>query len=152
MFNLLYWRDFEWISFWCSALKVDEWNWFRCNASPSLHGIKTKLHGFFKNISSLIFFNSGYALWSVRFRIWLLEPMNIFLDILVGFRERGISPSQRLYLHRTAQQRKTRIYIHASGGIRTYGERSKVARVLDRAATGTGWSKIYIWNIFLSSE
>jgi len=38
----------------------------------------------------------------------------------VGLLGRGISPSQGHYLHRTAQQRKTRTHIHASSGIRTH--------------------------------
>jgi hypothetical protein len=37
---------------------------------------------------------------------------------LVGLLGRGISPTQGLYLHRTAQHRKTRTHIHASSGIR----------------------------------
>jgi len=41
------------------------------------------------------------------------------LDILVGLLGRGIGPSQGLYLHRTAQHRKTLTYIHTSSGIRT---------------------------------
>jgi hypothetical protein len=38
---------------------------------------------------------------------------------LVGFPGRGFSPTQGLYLHRTAQHRKTRTNIHAFSGIRT---------------------------------
>jgi len=34
--------------------------------------------------------------------------------------EGGIGAMQGLYLNRTAQQRKTRIKIHASSGIRTH--------------------------------
>jgi len=39
---------------------------------------------------------------------------------LVRLLERGISPSQSYYLHRTAKHRKTRTQIHASCGIRTH--------------------------------
>jgi len=45
--------------------------------------------------------------------------MNLFLDILVELLGREIRPSQGLYLHRPAQHRKTRTYIHASSGIWT---------------------------------
>jgi len=34
---------------------------------------------------------------------------------MVGLLGQGISPSQGLYLHRTAQHRKMRTFIHASG-------------------------------------
>jgi len=39
------------------------------------------------------------------------------VDVLVGFLEWGIDPSQGLYLHREAQHRTTRAVIHASSGI-----------------------------------
>jgi len=39
---------------------------------------------------------------------------------LVGLLRLGISPSQGQYLHRTAQNRKTRTHIHASSGIGTH--------------------------------
>jgi len=45
--------------------------------------------------------------------------MNLFGQ-LVGLLERGISPTQSLYLHRTTQHRKTRTHIHASSGSRTH--------------------------------
>jgi hypothetical protein len=50
--------------------------------------------------------------------ILISEPMNLFGQ-LVGLIERGISPTQGLYLCRTTQHRKTWIYIHDPSGIRT---------------------------------
>jgi len=45
--------------------------------------------------------------------------MNLF-GHSVGLLGRGISPTQGLYLHRTAQHRKTRTHIHVPSGIRTH--------------------------------
>jgi hypothetical protein len=64
-------------------------------------------------------------------RVWL--HLHI-LEVLLG---RGIG----LYLHRTAQNIKTRTYKHASGGIWTHNPSVRAAqevRALGRAATGTG--------------
>jgi hypothetical protein len=40
----------------------------------------------------------------------------------------GVGPSQGLYVRRTAQHRKKRIYIHASSGIRTHDARVRAAK------------------------
>jgi hypothetical protein len=69
------------------------------------------------------FINSDYALWPVPIR-------NLFLDILVRFLRREISPTQGLYLHRTTQHRKTRTQIPASSGFRTHNP--SVQAVKDR--------------------
>jgi hypothetical protein len=54
---------------------------------------------------------------------------------LVWLPGRGISPTQGLYLHTTAQHRKTRTHIHALRGIRTQNLSIQAAKILDRAAT-----------------
>jgi hypothetical protein len=54
--------------------------------------------------------NSEFNFWN----LW------IYFGHLVGLLGRGISPTQGLYLHRTAQHRKTQTHIHASSGIRTH--------------------------------
>jgi hypothetical protein len=61
--------------------------------------------------------------------------MNLFLEILLGLLGRGISPSQGHYLHRTAQHRKLRTYIHASSGIRNHD--ASVRSVEDRTRLRT---------------
>jgi hypothetical protein len=48
------------------------------------------------------------------------EIMNPFRH-LVGLHRRGISPTQGPYVHKTAQQRKKRVFIHALSKIRTQG-------------------------------
>jgi hypothetical protein len=52
---------------------------------------------------------------------------NVFrqLAALLG---RGVGPSQGLYLHRTAQHRKTQAYIHTLSGIRTHGPSVELSR------------------------
>jgi hypothetical protein len=64
---------------------------------------------------------------------------------LVGLLGRGISPSQCLYLHRTAQHRKTRTHIHDSSGIRTHDPNARAVEdstcLKDCPATRTGWNK-----------
>jgi hypothetical protein len=62
-----------------------------------------------------------------QFRI-TSEIMNQFRH-MVGLLGRGISPSQRLYLHRTAQHKKTRTNIHALSGIRTHDPNIQEATV-----------------------
>jgi hypothetical protein len=49
----------------------------------------------------------------------VINPFRHLVEIL----GRGISHSQRLHLHRTAQRRKTRTNIHALSGIRTHDPR-----------------------------
>jgi hypothetical protein len=59
---------------------------------------------------------------------------------MVGLLGRVISPLQGLYLHRTAQHRKTRTNIHALSGIQTHDPSNKpaTAHASDRTATATG--------------
>jgi hypothetical protein len=59
---------------------------------------------------------------------------------MVGLLGRVISPAQGLYLHRTAQHRKTRANIHALSGIRTPDPSNQPAKThaSDRTATVTG--------------
>jgi len=62
---------------------------------------------------------------------------------LVGLLGRGISPTptQGPYLHRTAQHRKTRTYIHSSSRIQTHDHRFPVVqdvRAIGRATTKAG--------------
>jgi hypothetical protein len=81
-------------------------------------------------------------LFQFRITFWNFES---FLQ-LVGFLWRGISPTQGLYLHRTAQCRKTKTNIHAWRGIRTncLSEQAFKAYASERAATGTGYTA-YLW-------
>jgi hypothetical protein len=65
-----------------------------------------------------------------------------FLELfrhMVGLLGRVISPSQGLYLHRTAQHRKTRTNIHVLSGIRTHDPSIQPAKTQasDRMATVT---------------
>jgi len=69
------------------------------------------------------------------------ETLNPCRYLWLGFFGDGIDPSQNLYLHRTAQERKSRTYIHASNGIRNDDpsvEQFKIIGASDCAATGTG--------------
>jgi len=61
-----------------------------------------------------------YALWPVPIQNLTSETYDSTFGHFVGLLRRGISPSQGLYLHRTAQHRKTRTYIHASSCILTH--------------------------------
>jgi hypothetical protein len=62
---------------------------------------------------------------------------------LVGLSGRGISPTQCLYLHRTAQYRKRQLNIHSVVGVRTHEliVQAIKAYASDRTATGTGCSE-----------
>jgi len=60
------------------------------------------------------------------------ESMNPFRH-LVGLLWWGISPSQGLYPHRTAQHKKTKTYINASSRIRTCDPKT------------TFWTVLYIY-------
>jgi hypothetical protein len=77
----------------------------------------------------------------MKYRNNLAENTALFtLDTLwVGLLGRVMSPSQGLYLHRTAQHRQTRTNIHALSGIRTHNPsvREIKAHAPDRAATVT---------------
>jgi hypothetical protein len=72
-------------------------------------------------------------------RLTYVMLLNLFKH-LVGLLGQGISPTWGLYLHRTAQHRKTRTNIHASNDVRTHNPnfRAIKAHALDRAATVTG--------------
>jgi len=61
------------------------------------------------------------------------------LDILVGLLGWGIGPSQGLNLHTTAQHRKTRIYIHASSGIRTHNSSAQAFQDHTRLRSSGNW-------------
>jgi hypothetical protein len=72
-------------------------------------------------------------------RLTYLRFLKLFRH-LVGLLARVISPSQGLYLHRTAQHRKTRTNTHTLSGIRTNNPSDQTIKVHapDRAATVTG--------------
>jgi hypothetical protein len=61
---------------------------------------------------------TDYILWPVPIQNQLLK-LWILSDVLVVLLGRGIGPSKGLYLHRTAQHSKRKIYIDASSGIGT---------------------------------
>jgi hypothetical protein len=65
--------------------------------------------------------------------------LELFIHIL-GLLGRVISPSQGLYLYRTAQHRKTRTNIHALSGIRTHDPSNQPAKThaSDRTDSVTG--------------
>jgi hypothetical protein len=65
---------------------------------------------------------------------------------MVGFFERGISPTQGRYLHLAAQNKKKKTN-NAVSGIRTHNVslRAIKACVPDCAATGTGFTKRQLW-------
>jgi hypothetical protein len=60
---------------------------------------------------------------------------------MVGLFGREISPTQGIYLHSTAQQRKTKTDIHAVSVIRTHvlSDQAIKAYASDGAAIGTGF-------------
>jgi hypothetical protein len=74
--------------------------------------------------------------------------MNLFRH-LAGLLGQVISPSQGLYLHRTAQNRKMRTKIHALSGIQTHDSSIQVAKThaLDCADTEIGIIYILKQNI-----
>jgi hypothetical protein len=80
------------------------------------------------------------ALWPVPISSEIVNQFRHLARLLGGV----ISPSQGLYLHRTAQRRKNKINIHALSGIWTRDPRIQAAKthVLDCAATE-------IWLCFL---
>jgi hypothetical protein len=92
-----------------------------------------------------IFFSSGSTVIH-----WNLAASHIggFLELfrhMVGLLGRVTSPSQGLYLHRTAQHRKTRTNIHALSGIRTHDPSNQPVKThaSDRTATVTGIQSNY---------
>jgi hypothetical protein len=79
---------------------------------------------------------------------------------VAGLLERGISPSQGLNLHRTAQRRKARTNNHAFSGIQTHDPRIQATKTHapDRATTvissegSKGKSRMWQYQIDLKSQ
>jgi hypothetical protein len=84
-----------------------------------------------------------YALWPVQIHNCFRNYET--LRHLVGLLGQEISPTQDLYIHRTAQHTKTTTNIHALSGIRSHELSVQVieAYATDRATTGTCLLIIY---------
>jgi len=97
---------------------------------------------------------STYSLYNIRFTdkaMWALPIQNSLLklcinvDILAGICGREIGPLHGLYLQRTAENRKTWTYIHASRGIRTHDPSIREVQNHMRLRPCGPWDRPYIF-------
>jgi hypothetical protein len=81
---------------------------------------------------------------------WLLKIMNIFFGHLIGLLVWEISPSQGLYLPRTAQHRKMRTHIHGSSGIQTHDPSVRVVDVSTCLRPRGYWERLHYTKYYKS--